>query len=51
MDNDNNVEEIHIFEKNNKKNIIYKDEDEEHNTKLEKEWNDIQQLFLNKNSS
>ena len=51
MDNDNNVEEIHIFEKNNKKNIIDKDEDEEHNTKLEKEWNDIQQLLLNKNSS
>ena len=51
IDNENSVEEIHIFEKNNKKNIIDKDEDEENNTKLEKEWNDIQELLLNKNSS
>ena len=36
-----------------KKNIIDKsdDDDEEHNTKLEKEWNDIRKLLLNKNNA
>ena len=48
-DSEHNVEQIEIFNKNNKKNIL--EEDEEHNTKLEKEWNDIQELLLNKNSS
>jgi hypothetical protein len=48
-DSENSVERIEIFEKNNKKNIY--EDDEEHNTKLEKEWNDIQELLLNKNSS
>ena len=51
IDNENSVEEFDIFEKNNKKNIIDKDDFEEHKTKLEKEWNDIQELLLNKNSS
>ena len=48
--NDDSVEQIDIFEKNNKKNIVDKDDDEEHNIKLEKEWNDIQEFLLNKNS-
>lgn len=50
LDNDDSVEQIDIFEKNNKKNIVDKDDDEEHNIKLEKEWNDIQEFLLNKNS-
>ena len=44
------MEQIDIFEKNNKKNIVDKDDDEEHNIKLEKEWNDIQEFLLNNNS-
>ena len=53
IDDDNSVEECDIFKKNNnKKNVIDKNEDdEEHNTKLEKEWNDIQKLLLNKNKN
>lgn len=46
---EHSVEQIEIFHKNNKKIIL--EEDEEHNKKLEKEWNDIQELLLNKNSS
>ena len=48
-DNDNSVEQIDIFVKNSKK-ISFDKEDDEHNTKLEKEWNDIKELLLNKNS-
>ena len=48
-DSENSVEQVEIFEKKNKKNIL--EDDEEHNTKLEKEWKDIQELLLNKNSS
>ena len=49
-DNDDSVEQIEIFGKNKKKTILEKDDDEEHNTKLEKEWNEIQKLLLHKNS-
>jgi hypothetical protein len=49
-DNDDSVEQIEIFEKNKKKSILDKDDDEEHNTKLEKEWNEVQKLLLHKNS-
>ena len=49
IDDDHSVEEFDILKKNNKKKIIDKnDDDEEHNTKLEKEWNDIRKLLLNK---
>ena len=52
IDDDNSAEEFDILKKNNKQNLIDKnDDDEEHNTKLEKEWNDIQKLLLNKNNS
>lgn len=50
LDNDDSVEQIDIIEKNNKKNIVDKDDDEEHNIKLEEEWNDIKEFLLNKNS-
>ena len=50
LDNDGSVEEVDILDKNNKRISIIEDE-EEHNTKLEKEWNDIQELLLNKTSS
>jgi hypothetical protein len=50
LDNDGSVEEVDVFDKNNKRISIIEDE-EEHNTKLEKEWNDIQELLLNKTSS
>ena len=50
LDNDGSVEEVDILDKNNKRISINEDE-EEHNTKLEKEWNDIQELLLNKTSS
>ena len=51
IDDNNSAEEFDIFKKN-KKNLIDKNDcDEEHNTKLEKEWNDIQKLLLNKNNS
>ena len=44
----NSVEEFDIFKKNNKKNMVDKnDDDEEQKTKLEKEWNEIQKLLLN----
>ena len=49
-DNENSVEEFDIFEKNNKK-ITINEDDIEHNNKLEKEWNDIQELLLNKTPS
>ena len=39
-----------VSNKNNEKISILED-DEEHKTKLEKEWEDIQDLLLNKNSS
>ena len=51
LDNDDSVEQIEIFEKKSKKNIVDKEEDEEHRSKLEKEWKDIQELLLNKISS
>ena len=53
LDNDNSVEveKIEILEKNRKK-INNEEDDEEHNTKLEKEWEDIQEFLLNnKNKS
>ena len=50
IDNDDSVEQIEITQKTGPQ--IFDDrEDEEHNTKLEKEWEDIQELLLNKNSS
>ena len=52
LDNDNSVEQIEISKKINKKNKDEEEEDEEHNTKLEKEWEDIQEMLLNnKNQS
>ena len=53
LDNDNSVEveHIEILEKN-RKNANNEEDDEEHNTKLEKEWEDIQEFLLNnKNKS
>ena len=50
LDNDDSVEQVEIKNKNNEKISILED-DEEHKTKLEKEWEDIQDLLLNKNSS
>ena len=50
LDNDNSVENIDISDKNRTKSFD-KEDDEEHKTKLEKEWADIQELLLNKNSS
>ena len=49
-DNDNNVEEIIILNKNSKKLLFDKDE-EEFNTQLEKEWENIKELALNKKAS
>lgn len=51
LDNDDSVEQEEIFEKNNKRNLVDKEEDEAYNTKLEKDWNDIQELLLYKESS
>lgn len=48
--NDDSVEQVEIFEKNNRKNTADKDDEEEHNSKLEKEWKDIQELLLHRNS-
>ena len=48
LDNDS-VEQIEIVEKNSPKES-YDKEDEEHHTKLEKEWEDIQEMLLGKNS-
>ena len=50
LENDNSVEQIDIVDINKTKELD-KIEDEEHKTKLEKEWKDIQELLLNKNSS
>ena len=53
LDNDNSVEveHIEILEKN-RKNAYNEEDNEEHNTKLEKEWEDIQEFLLNnKNKS
>jgi len=47
-DNDNSVEQIDIMDKNRKK-ILDEIEEEEHKSKLEQDWNDIQNLLLNKN--
>ena len=47
-DNDNSVEQVEIVDKNNKK-IFDEKEEEEHRSKLEQDWNDIQNLLLNKN--
>jgi len=47
-ENDNNVEQVEIMDKNNKK-IFDEKEEEEHKRKLEQDWNDIQNLLLNKN--
>ena len=49
-DNDNNVEEIIILNKNSKKLLFDKDE-KEFNTQLEKEWENIKELALNKKAS
>ena len=52
LDNDNSVEQIEISKKNPKNKINDEEDDEEHNFKLEKEWEDIQELLLNnKNKS
>ena len=48
-DNENSVEQIEIFKKNKKKPNL--EEDEENNNKLEKEWNDIKDLLLNKTNT
>ena len=50
LDNEESVEQIEIFSKNNKKKPDDKD-DEEYNSKLEKDWEDIRELLLNKNSN
>ena len=47
-DNENSVEQIQILDKNKKK-ILDEKEEEEHRSKLEQDWNDIQNLLLNKN--
>ena len=47
LDDDESLEQIEIYKKDNKLVSII-EEDEEHNTKLEKEWNDIQELLLKK---
>ena len=49
-DNEENIEEIDIISKNNKKKSDAK-EDEEFNSKIEKDWMDIKELLLNKKSS
>jgi hypothetical protein len=49
LDNDKSVEQIEICNKNCRKSTCDKD-DEEFNYKLEKEWNDIKDLLLNKNN-
>ena len=46
LDNDS-VEEIEIIKNTPKE--LYDKEDEEHHTKLEKEWEDIQEMLLGKN--
>ena len=48
IDNDDDVEQVDIYNKNRRK-IIF-DEDEEENKKLEKDWKDIKELLLNKNA-
>ena len=53
LDNDNSVEaeNIESLEKS-RKNVNNEEDDEEHKTKLEKEWEDIQEFLLNnKNKS
>ena len=47
-DNDNSVEQIEIIDKS-KKIILDEKEEEDHRSKLEKDWNDIQKILLNKN--
>ena len=47
LDNDESVEQVDIYDQKNKTISIFED-DEEHNTKFEKEWNDIQDLLLKK---
>ena len=47
-DSDNSVEQIDIMDKSKNK-ILDEKEEEEHRSKLEQDWNDIQNLFLNKN--
>ena len=49
LDNEDSVEYIDISDKNRNKSFD-KEDDEEHKTKLEKEWADIQELLLNKKS-
>ena len=44
------IEELHITSKT-KKNIFDCNDDEENNIQIEKEWNDIRDFLLNKNSS
>ena len=50
LENDNSVEQIDIVDINKIKSLD-KIEEEEHKTKLEKEWQDIKDILLNKNSS
>ena len=47
LDNDESIEQVDIYTKNIKTISIVED-DEEHNIKLDKEWNDIQELLLKK---
>ena len=50
LDNDDSVEQVEILNKNNGKISSIQD-DEEYNSKLEKEWEDIKEFLMNKNSS
>jgi hypothetical protein len=47
-DNDNSVEQIEIVDKSKKK-LLDEKEEEDHRSKLEQDWNDIQNFLLNKN--
>ena len=46
IDNDDDVEQVDIYNKNRRK--ISFDKDDEENEKLEKDWKDIKELLLNK---
>ena len=46
IDNDDDVEQVDIYDKNKRK--ISFDKDDEENEKLEKDWKDIKELLLNK---
>ena len=48
INNDDDVEQVDIYNKN--RNKISFDKDDEENEKLEKDWKDIKELLLNKNA-